>query len=147
MHRASSNSITNDGELAAFCAYACTFPDSCLCLVDTYDTVKSGLENFIFVAKALDDFGYIPKGIRLDSGDLAGLSLTCQHAFLKVIDDEPFRHKAFNNLTIVASNNINEATLIELNKKGHGITVFGIGTNLVTCQTQPALGCVYKLGK
>jgi len=141
----STSSITNDGELAAFCAYACTFPNNCLCLIDTYDTIVSGLENFIFVAKALDDFGYVPKGVRLDSGDLAALSAACQHTFQKVIDDEPTRRTAFTDLTVVASNDINEATLVELSRKEHGITAFGIGTNLVTCQAQPALGCVYKL--
>ena len=141
----SSSSITNDGELAAFCAYACTFPNNCLCLIDTYDTIASGLENFIFVAKALDDFGYVPKGIRLDSGDLAALSATCQHTFQQVITEEPTRRMAFTDLTVVASNDINEATLVDLSRKEHGITAFGIGTNLVTCQAQPALGCVYKL--
>jgi nicotinate phosphoribosyltransferase len=136
---------TNHGELASFCAYACAFPNSCLCLIDTYDTIYSGLVNFIAVAKTLDDFGYTPKGVRLDSGDLAALSLQCRHEFDMVVSDEPDRHSAFKNLTIIASNDINEETLMELDKAGHAINSFGIGTNLVTCQAQPALGCVYKL--
>jgi nicotinate phosphoribosyltransferase len=123
-------------------AYACTFPQNCLCLIDTYDTLKSGLQNFIFVAKVLDDFGYQPKGVRLDSGDLAQLSALCQEAFHAVVLKEPSRTAAFGNLTIVASNDINEKILVELSTKIHGITSFGIGTNLVTCQAQPALGCV-----
>ncbi|KAL3906968.1 MAG: hypothetical protein SGILL_009062, partial [Bacillariaceae sp.] len=136
---------TNQGELAAFVAYACAFPNNCLCLIDTYDTIHSGLENFTMVAKALDDFGYKPKGVRLDSGDLASLSAQCQQAFRDVANAEPTRKEGFSGLTVVASNDINEKFLVELSKKEHGITSFGIGTNLVTCQAQPALGCVYKL--
>eukprot|EP00536_Pseudo-nitzschia_multiseries_P008091 jgi/Psemu1/256893/estExt_Genewise1Plus.C_2000023 len=136
---------TNDGELAAFCAYACAFPDACLCLVDTYDTLASGLPNFVLVAKVLDDFGYRPLGIRLDSGDLAALSMACRDAFETVAEEEPSRGPAFGSLAIVASNDINETKLIALSEQDHGVTAFGIGTNLVTCQAQPALGCVYKL--
>jgi nicotinate phosphoribosyltransferase len=138
-----ATTTTNDGELAAFVAYACAFPDNCLCLIDTYDTVQSGLQNFIFVAMALDDFGYCPKGVRLDSGDLAALSLECAKSFQRIRNT--FKREAFSNLSIVVSNDINEQVLNDLSGKPHGITVFGIGTNLVTCQAQPALGCVYKL--
>lgn len=134
---------TNDGELAAFVAYACAFPENCLCLVDTYDTLKTGLPNFVATAMALDDFGYQPKGIRLDSGDLSALSLSCQSCFEKV--QETTGRNAFGKLQIVASDGINEEKLHEMAKRGHGINAFGIGTNLVTCQAQPALGCVYKL--
>jgi nicotinate phosphoribosyltransferase len=139
---ASDTRSTNEGELAAFVAYACAFPQNCLCLIDTYDTLKSGLKNFIVVAKALDDFGYQPKGVRLDSGNLAKLSTMCQEAFHTVMLNEPSRRSAFDNLAIVASNDIDEKMLVELSAKIHGITSFGIGTNLVTCQAQPALGCV-----
>ena len=134
---------TNDGELAAFIAYASAFPDSFLCLVDTYDTVASGLLNFCLVALVLNDMGYTPKGIRLDSGDLAALSMACAKVFAEMAESQqrPF----FHSLDIVASNDINEKTLMELNKQGHAFTLYGIGTNLVTCQAQPALGCVYKL--
>ena len=134
---------TNDGELAAFTAYACSFPDSCLCLIDTYDTIKSGLPNFTYVAKALDDLGYKPKGIRLDSGDLAQLSLECANTFRNIQESE--KRQSFGSLSIVVSNDINERVLDELTRREHGITTYGIGTNLVTCQAQPALGCVYKL--
>ena len=134
---------TNDGELAAFVAYGVAFPDSFLCLVDTYDTLKSGVKNFVLVALALTDCGYVPKGIRLDSGDLAGLSVKCHEIFDEMA--EKFSKPCFSNLDIVASDGINEKIMLEMNKKGHGITTFGIGTNLVTCQAQPALGCVFKL--
>ena len=130
---------TNDGELAAFIAYASAFPDTFLCLIDTYDTLASGLLNFCLVSLVLDDLGYTSRGIRLDSGDLAYLSLKCAAQFKQF--DRPF----FAALDIVASNDINEEVLHALNKQGHAITVFGIGTNLVTCQAQPALGCVFKL--
>ena len=129
---------TNDGELAAFTAYAAAFPDSFLCLVDTYDTLQSGLLNFIIVASVLfEKCGYRPKGIRLDSGDLASPSTECA----RILESFPWAW----TLSIVVSNDINERTLYELNSKEHAINVYGIGTNLVTCQAQPALGCVYKL--
>jgi nicotinate phosphoribosyltransferase len=129
---------TNDGELAAFAAYAAAFPDNFLCLIDTYDTLQSGLLNFIIVASVLfEKCGYRPKGIRLDSGNLAELSTACA----RELESFPWAW----TLSIVASNDINEAKLYELNKEEHAINIYGIGTNLVTCQSQPALGCVYKL--
>jgi len=137
------NFQTNDGELASFIAYACAFPNATLCLVDTYSTLGSGLPNFAAVAMALDDFGYRPKGVRLDSGDLAGLSMKCAEYFRRI--QLATGREAFRDLAIVASNDINEEVLHHLTKQPHKITTFGIGTNLVTCQAQPALGCVYKL--
>mmetsp|Transcript_32801 Transcript_32801/g.60444 ORF Transcript_32801/g.60444 Transcript_32801/m.60444 type:complete len:589 (-) Transcript_32801:243-2009(-) len=134
---------TNNGELAAFVGYATSFPNVFLCLIDTYDTLHSGLRNFVLVSLALDDLGYTPRGIRLDSGDLSYLSLECEYVFHTMADR--FSRPFFYDLDIVASNDINENVLHSLNKQGHGITMFGIGTNLVTCQSQPALGCVYKL--
>eukprot|EP00980_Cylindrotheca_fusiformis_P003654 scaffold818_cov136-Cylindrotheca_fusiformis.AAC.20 len=137
------NPEANDGELAAFIAYACAFPDGCLCLIDTYDTLQSGLPNFISTAMALDDLGYEARGVRLDSGDLCSLSNACAKAFQEV--QKSTGRESFGKLKIVASNDINEEFLYELKRKGHSISTFGIGTNLVTCQAQPALGCVYKL--
>ncbi|KAL7572916.1 hypothetical protein ACA910_004560 [Epithemia clementina (nom. ined.)] len=130
---------THDGELAAFIAYAAAFPHNFLCLIDTYDTLQSGLLNFLLVALVLDDMGYQPTGIRLDSGDLADLSKKCVKMFSSVQRD------FVKNLVVVASNDINEEKLHELGEQKHAINIFGIGTNLVTCQKQPALGCVYKL--
>mmetsp|Transcript_9119 Transcript_9119/g.14038 ORF Transcript_9119/g.14038 Transcript_9119/m.14038 type:complete len:567 (+) Transcript_9119:115-1815(+) len=134
---------TNNGELAAFVAYAAAFPGSFLCLIDTYETLQSGNLNFCMVAMVLDDLGYTPRGIRLDSGDLAYLSLECARMYDHLA--EKYKRPFFRDLDIVASNDINEDILHALNKEGHAITLFGIGTNLVTCQAQPALGCVYKL--
>ncbi|TFJ87714.1 hypothetical protein NSK_001064 [Nannochloropsis salina CCMP1776] len=136
-------SESNVGELAAFIAYAQSWPDNFLCLVDTYDTLNSGVPNFMSVALALYDLGYSPLGIRLDSGDLAYLSKRIRKWFTEVAS--AYSRPALQMLRIVASNDINEDVLYALSKQGHSIDAFGVGTHLVTCQAQPALGCVYKL--
>eukprot|EP00485_Elphidium_margaritaceum_P005976 CAMPEP_0202697660 /NCGR_PEP_ID=MMETSP1385-20130828/10957_1 /ASSEMBLY_ACC=CAM_ASM_000861 /TAXON_ID=933848 /ORGANISM="Elphidium margaritaceum" /LENGTH=553 /DNA_ID=CAMNT_0049354173 /DNA_START=68 /DNA_END=1729 /DNA_ORIENTATION=+ len=136
-------STTNLGELAAFIAYAFAFPTGFLALVDTYDTLNSGVPNFIAVSLALHDLGYKPIGIRLDSGDLAFLSKESRAYFKKIAAQ--FKIASFEKFNIVASNDINESVLHALNEQGHEIDSFGIGTHLVTCKRQPALGCVYKL--
>jgi len=133
---------TNEGELIAFIAYAQAFPTSFLVLVDTYDTVKSGTRNFLLVALGLLRAGYKPIGIRLDSGDLAYLSKVARAEFA---DFSIRMGVGFRRLMIVASNEINEPTLLSLRQQGHEIDAFAVGTHLVTCQAQPALGCVYKL--
>ena len=106
--------------------------------------VQSGVPNFIVVALALHDIGYHGVGIRLDSGDLAYLSLKTRELFVEADGLCP-TGAAIAKCKILASNDINEAVLISLNDQGHSIDSFGIGTNLVTCQAQPALGMVYKL--
>ncbi|XP_044315581.1 nicotinate phosphoribosyltransferase isoform X2 [Drosophila rhopaloa] len=138
-----STEESSEGELAAMVSYAIAFPDGFMALVDTYDVKRSGLLNFSAVALALNDLGYHALGIRIDSGDLAYLSCLARESFEKVA--ERFKVPWFNKLTIVASNDINEDTILSLNEQGHKIDCFGIGTHLVTCQRQPALGCVYKL--
>ncbi|ETO09461.1 nicotinate phosphoribosyltransferase [Reticulomyxa filosa] len=134
---------TNEGELAAFIAYAISFPAQFLALIDTYNTLESGLVNFMSVALALNDAGYRPLGIRLDSGDLSYLSKKCRLYFQNV--SRLFELDYIEHLSIVVSNDINEEVLYALKEQGHEIDAFGIGTHLVTCQKQPALGCVYKL--
>ncbi len=132
---------THTGELAAFTAYALAFPEKFLALVDTYNTLGSGVPNYLCVAGALYDFGYTPLGIRLDSGDLAYDSKQARAMFKEYERNYPLAEQS----KISASNDINEAVLYSLNEQGHEIDTFGIGTNLVTCEKQPALGGVYKL--
>ncbi|XP_050077079.1 nicotinate phosphoribosyltransferase isoform X2 [Anopheles maculipalpis] len=120
-----------------------------IALVSYYDLTslhhlsRSGLLNFCAVALALNDQGYRAIGIRIDSGDLAYLSCLARETFERIA--ERFKLPWFSKLTIVASNDINEDTILSLNEQGHKIDCFGIGTHLVTCQRQPALGCVYKM--
>ncbi|ETO29791.1 nicotinate phosphoribosyltransferase-like isoform 1, partial [Reticulomyxa filosa] len=136
---------SNEGELTAFIAYANAFPTHFLALIDTYNTLDSGLINFMSVALALHEAKCEPIGVRLDSGDLSYLSQKCREYFRRV--SQQFQ-VPFENLTIVASNDINEEILYSLNVClliDWLVDAFGIGTNLVTCQKQPALGCVYKL--
>lgn len=134
---------SNAGELAAFIAYACAFPRGFVALVDTYDTLKSGIPNFACVALALHELGFQPIGIRIDSGDLAYLSREARALFRDV--DAALGLKVLEDVAIGASNDLNEETLWALRQQGHDIDVFGIGTHLVTCQHQPAFGGVYKL--
>ncbi|KAF5778883.1 putative nicotinate phosphoribosyltransferase [Helianthus annuus] len=134
---------TNQSELAAFVSYALAFPDNFLALVDTYDVMKSGVPNFCAVALALNDLGYKARGIRLDSGDLAYLSCETRK-FFQTVESE-FGVPGFGKTGITASNDLNEETLDALNKQGHEVDAFGIGTYLVTCYAQAALGCVFKL--
>ncbi|XP_001842034.2 nicotinate phosphoribosyltransferase isoform X3 [Culex quinquefasciatus] len=138
-----STDESSEGELAAMVSFAIAFPDGFMALVDTYDVKRSGLLNFCAVALALNDQGYRAVGIRIDSGDLAYLSCLSRETFERI--SERFKLTWFSKLTIVASNDINEETILSLNEQGHKIDCFGIGTHLVTCQRQPALGCVYKM--
>ena len=102
-----------------------------LALVDSYSTLGSGVKNFLCVALALEECGHKALGIRLDSGDLALLSKEARKMYIEV--GNKFG-KDFGYLKIVASNDINEDVIKKLKEKNHEIDVFGIGTNLVTCQ-------------
>ncbi len=123
-------------ELSAFRAYADAFPDSCLLLVDTYNTLKSGVPNAITVFKELREKGYEPVGIRLDSGDLAYLSKKARG----MLDEA-----GFSNAKIVASNDLDEELIWDLKAQGAQIDIFGVGTSLITSRGCPALGGVYKM--
>ena len=123
-------------ELAAFRAYADALPGNCTFLVDTYDTLE-GVQNAITVGKELRARGHEFTGIRLDSGDLAHLSQQAR-ALLDA--------GGFPNAKIVASNDLDEHLIQNIQDQGARIDVWGVGTKLVTAYDQPALGGVYKLG-
>lgn len=123
-------------EIDAFRTYASIYPNNCLLLVDTYDTLGSGVPNAIKVFDELTQKGYKPVGIRLDSGDLAYLSKKAR----KMLDDA-----GYDYVKIVASGDIDEYILSTLHQQGAKIDVWGIGTKLITSAQNPALGGVYKL--
>ena len=123
-------------EISAFRAYADLFPDACLLLVDTYDTLNSGIPNAIKVFNELKAKGHRPLGIRIDSGDLAYL---CNKA-REMLDEA-----GFPEAKICASGDIDENVLIALNAQGAKIDSYGIGTKLITSYSNPSLGGVYKL--
>ena len=123
-------------EYEAFKAYAASYPDNCLLLVDTYDTLRSGVPNAIKVFKELREAGYEPKGIRLDSGDLAYLSKKTR----KMMDEA-----GFENAIICVSGDLEERSINSLMQQGAKIDSWGVGTKLITSADMPALGGVYKL--
>jgi nicotinate phosphoribosyltransferase len=125
-----------DSELEAFEAYADAMPDGCLFLVDTFDAL-SGVRNAITIGERLRLRGKRLLGIRLDSGDLAWLSIEAR----KLLDAAGFR-----DAVIVASNDLDEHVITSLRHEGAAISVWGVGTRLITAFDEPALGGVYKLG-
>ncbi|OYX13045.1 MAG: nicotinate phosphoribosyltransferase [Algoriphagus sp. 32-45-6] len=122
-------------ELEAFEAYAEAFPDQCVFLVDTYDTLN-GVKNAIKVGKLLRSRGKEMIGIRIDSGDLAYYSSQAR----TMLDEA-----GFPDAKIVASNDLDEHIIASLKSQEAAINVWGVGTKLVTAFDQPALGAVYKL--
>lgn len=125
-------------ELEAFEKFAEIYPDNCLLLVDTYDTLRSGVPNAIKVFDKLRAAGHEPVGIRLDSGDLAYLSKKAR----KMLDAA-----GYPNAVIFATNDIDEELLDALNVQGAKIDVYGVGTKLITSDGMPSLGAVYKLAE
>ncbi len=127
-----------DDEISAFRAYAELYPTNCLLLIDTYDTLKSGLPNAIKVFKELRQRGYEPTGVRLDSGDLAYLTKETR----KILDKE-----GFPNAKIFVSGDLDEYTIESLYVQGAQIDVYGVGTRLITSHSNPSLGGVYKIAE
>lgn len=125
-----------DNELDAFRAYTTCYEDPIL-LVDTYDTLTSGLPNALTVFKELRDAGRaVRPAIRLDSGDLSRLSKAAYRMFVEA---------GFPDLLIIASNELDEDLIADLKRQGARINSWGVGTHLITSSDHPALGGVYKL--
>lgn len=125
----------HETELDSFRHYAKAMPGNCIFLVDTYDTIQ-GVKNAIKVAYELKQKGYEMIGVRLDSGDLAALSIEARN----LLDEAGLK-----DALIVASNDLDEYNIRKLKEKGAKITVWGVGTRLSTAYDQPALGGVYKM--
>jgi nicotinate phosphoribosyltransferase len=125
-----------DTELEAFDAYARAMPNNCLFLVDTYDSLQ-GVHHAVQIGKKLREAGHRLIGIRLDSGDLAYLSIEAR----KILDEA-----GFADTFILATNDLDEQIIESLKTQGARIAVWGVGTRLATAYDQPALGGVYKLG-
>jgi nicotinate phosphoribosyltransferase len=125
-------------ELTSFRVYADTFPENTILLVDTYDTLRSGVPNAITVARELRECGHELRGIRIDSGDLAYLSREAR----RMLDEA-----GFNGVRILVSNDMDEYVIESVRSDGGLVDIYGIGTRLATCSGAGggALGGVYKL--
>lgn len=126
-----------DSEYDAFKAYAEEYPDACTLLVDTYNVLHSGVPNAIKVFdEVLSPMGKRPKGIRIDSGDIAYLSRKAR----KMLDDA-----GYPDCSIVASNSLDEYIIRDMLLQGAKVDSFGVGERLITSSSSPVLGGVYKL--
>ena len=126
-----------DSEYEAFKAYAELYPDDCTFLIDTYNTIESGLPNAIKVFnEVLKPKGYRPKAVRLDSGDLAYLSKKVR----KILDEA-----GYEDCKICATNSLDEYSIKSLIEQDAKIDLFGVGENLITAKSEPVFGGVYKL--
>lgn len=125
-----------DSEMEAFSAYARAMPENATFLVDTYNTLE-GVRRAARVGREMRRNGHEMAGVRLDSGDLAWLSVRAR----RILDEE-----GFPEARIVASNDLDEEVIESLHSQGAAVDLYGVGTHLVTGGGQPALGGVYKLG-
>ncbi|NLD88343.1 MAG: nicotinate phosphoribosyltransferase [Clostridiales bacterium] len=126
-----------DSEYEAFKAYAECYPDNCTLLIDTYNVLRSGLPNALRTFReVLEPMGHRPKGVRIDSGDLAYLSTEVR----RVLDEE-----GYPDCKIVASNALDEYLIKDLLNQGAPIDIFGVGERLITSRSEPVFGGVYKL--
>ncbi|ALX50369.1 nicotinate phosphoribosyltransferase [Lentibacillus amyloliquefaciens] len=126
----------HDSEEEAFTNFAKALPDQTILLVDTYNTLRSGIPNAIKTGKMLEAQGKKLKGIRLDSGDLARLSIEGR----QMLDEAGMEHTE-----IMASNDLDEEVIMHLKLQGAKIDSWGVGTKLITGGRKPSLGGVYKL--
>ncbi len=126
-----------DSEYEAFRAYAETYPQNCILLVDTYNVLKSGIPNAIRVFnEVIVPQGYRPKGIRIDSGDITYLSKQAR----KMLDEA-----GFSDCSITASNSMDEYIIRDTLMQGAQIDMYGVGERLITSRSEPVFGGVYKL--
>ena len=125
-----------DTELEAFRAYARCYPKGTTLLVDTYNVLKSGVPNAITVFKEMRERGEKPAGIRIDSGDIAYLSIKAR----EMLDAE-----GFTDVKIVASNSLDEYIIRDLIRQGAKLDSFGVGERMITASSEPVFGGVYKL--
>jgi nicotinate phosphoribosyltransferase len=126
-----------ESEYDAFCAYARSFPDSTVLLVDTYNVLKSGIPNAIRAAKdVLEPAGHRLKGIRIDSGDLTYLTVRAR---------EMLDRAGLSDCRITVSNALDEYIIRDLIGQGAAVDAFGVGERLITSRNEPVFGGVYKL--
>ncbi len=126
-----------DTEYEAFVAYAKTYPDNCILLIDTFNVLNSGIKNAIKVFnEVLLPNGYRPKGVRIDSGDITYLSKKIR----KILDEN-----GFEDCKIMASNSLDEYIIRDTILQGAKIDMFGVGERLITSKSEPVFGGVYKL--
>jgi nicotinate phosphoribosyltransferase len=126
-----------DSEYEAFSAYARSFPDHTVLLVDTYNVLKSGVPNAIQTAKnVLEPMGYRLRGIRIDSGDLTYLTLKAR---------ELLDRSGLHDCQITVSNSLDEYIIRDLIQQGAAVDSFGVGERLITSRAEPVFGGVYKL--
>ncbi|MDD6449072.1 nicotinate phosphoribosyltransferase [Lachnospiraceae bacterium YH-ros2228] len=128
-----------EDEYTAFKEFAETYPDNCILLVDTYNVLKSGMPNAIRVAKeVLEPMGKRLKGVRIDSGDLAYLSQKMR----KMLDDADLK-----DAIIVGSNSLDEYTISSIISQGGCFDSFGVGERMITAESNPVFGAVYKISE
>ncbi len=126
-----------DSEYDAFVAYAESYPDNCVLLIDTYNVLKSGLPNAIRVFnEVLKPKGIKKCGIRIDSGDITYLTKKCR----KILDEA-----GWESASIVISNSLDEYIIRDILRQGAAIDSFGVGERLITSKSEPVFGGVYKL--
>ncbi len=125
-------------ELGAFRAYAKTFPDDCVLLVDTYDTLRQGVPNAVTVAHELAERGHRLRGVRLDSGDLGVLSRGAR---------AQLDAAGCQDVDIIASGDLDAERIGELERAGAPIDAYGVGTAMVTARSDPAFSGVYKVAE
>lgn len=132
---------TNISELIAGAFFALSQPNNFVFLIDTYESIKSGLENYCYISNALIRLGYKPKGVRMDSGDLYKISIVIKNKFIEM----SYAYPEYGDMKIIASNDLDIESIRNLENANAPIDIYAVGTNLVTGGESSSLGCVYKI--